>query len=460
MKQKFIKDCHVFNHHGVWYVINIEEMSAYTIDYETAMLIKNTVPDVVLQSHISEKLKKYGLLSEGREEILKKEREPVFITNICLFLTRSCNLNCIYCYEKGRECTADADMEEHTAFQAIDWLIEQSGKIKKIYAGLFGGEPFLKFPLMKSVVEYAKKRAGEAGKKIVFYVTTNGTLLDDEKIAFIKEHTIDIMVSFDGTKELQDSQRPFADGRGSYDSSVPGIKKLLEALPETPGHAVIVGNTDPEIVKNSMKEIGFKHISIIPASKSLFTEEYNKTKSRRDTAGILNELEKEGETWVKLVKNRDSEGLKSLKERSELYQVIVFLLHNNKRHYACGAGLGFVAVSCSGDVYLCQRFVGMEEYKLGSIFEKDVRRDEYQKSPVTDNKLCTSCFARYCCAGGCKHDNAASCGSVSRPSEDMCRLRRRELELAASIVCRLTSDDMVFLTDGEIFPRKPCLLDF
>ncbi len=97
MKQKLINDCHVFNHHGLWYVINIEEMSAYTIDYETAMLIKNTAPDVVLRSHISEKLKKYGLLSEGREETLKKEREPVFITNICLFLTRCCNLNCIYC---------------------------------------------------------------------------------------------------------------------------------------------------------------------------------------------------------------------------------------------------------------------------------------------------------------------------------------------------------------------------
>jgi uncharacterized protein len=452
----------MFNHQGSWYVINIEEMSAIAIDDETARVIeKITSDDAVLDSHIEEKLKKLGLLSERKEEPPKnqKEIEPVSIVNMSLFLTQSCNLKCVYCYGEGGEYGTGGNMEEHTAWQSVDWLIEQSGKMKKVHIGFFGGEPFLRFPLMKSVVEYARKRVSEVEKKVDFYVTTNGTLLDDETIAFIKEHNIHVMVSFDGLKELQDAQRPYANGKGSYDSIVPGIKKLLEALPETSGHAVIVGDTDTGLVKDGMKEIGFTDISITPASKSLFTEEQNKTKSARDTRGFLNALEEEVETWLSLTRNRDSKGLKSFKDRSGLYYVIISLLHGSKKNHACGAGLGLAGVSCSGDVYLCHRFVGREEYKLGSIFEKELKREEYQKSPVKGNKLCTACFARYYCAGGCKHDNVGACGSVSTPSEDMCRMKCRELELAAITVSRLTSEDRAFLVEQEIVPPKPCPFD-
>ncbi|MEQ8190647.1 MAG: nif11-like peptide radical SAM maturase, partial [Candidatus Eremiobacterota bacterium] len=388
----------------------------------------------------------------------KKTAAPVPIVNMCLFLTQSCNLKCIYCYGEGGEYGTGGNMEQKTAFQAVDWLIEQSGKMKKIHTGFFGGEPFLRFPLMKSIVEYTRKKVGEVGKDVNFHLTTNGTLLDDEKIAFIKENNISVMISFDGTKELQDTQRPFENGEGSYDATVPKIKKLLEALPETPGHAVIVGDTDPVQVKDAMKEIGFKTISVMPASSSLFTE--NMAKSARDTENLLHELEQEVETWINLIGNRDSKALKSLKDRGGLYYGIMSLLHNSKKHHACGAGLGLVGVSCKGDVYLCHRFVGRDEYKLGSVFEKNLNREEYQKSPLTVNTRCASCFAKYYCGGGCKHDNAGACGSVSEPSEDMCRIKCRELELSACVASRLNDDDRTFLVNEDIFPPKPCPFDF
>jgi len=33
-------------------------------------------------------------------------------------------------------------MDEQTAFRAVDWLLQQSGKKKKIHVVFFGGEPF------------------------------------------------------------------------------------------------------------------------------------------------------------------------------------------------------------------------------------------------------------------------------------------------------------------------------
>jgi uncharacterized protein len=464
MEHTIIKPCHVFIHEGRWYVINVEHMSAGMIDAETAGVIEKlaTDPAAALESPMEEQLKKLGLLSGDKKQSpqARKEKEPVPIDNVCLFLTQSCNLKCVYCYGEGGEYGSGGSMDEKTAFQAIDWLLEQSGRIKKLRIGFFGGEPFLKFPLMKAVVDYAQKKVSERGKEVAFHTTTNATLLDDDMIAFLKEHHIEIMVSFDGTKELQDRQRPYADGKGSYDSIVPRIKKLLHALPDTRGNAILTGTTNPRTVKNAMREIGFREISIMPPSRSLFTEETAEAKQARDTQHLIREMEEEEEKWVTLTRERDSKALKTLKTGSALYYGIVALLHNYKKHHFCGAGFGLAAVSCSGDIYLCHRFVGRDEYKLGSIFEKELIREAYQKSPVKGNGLCTACFARYYCAGGCKHDNVGACGSISTPSEDMCRMKCRVIELSAAITSRLDSEDRAFLVDQEIFPPKPCPFDF
>ena len=146
--------------------------------------------------------------------------------------------------------------------------------------------------------------------------------------------------------------------------------------------------------------------------------------------------------------------------RSELYQSLLAFLHNSGRRYPCGAGLGLVGVSCTGDVYLCHRFVGMDAYRLGNVFSIHLNREQYQQLPATFVEECRGCFARFLCAGGCKHDNAGSSGSVFKPPEDVCRLTRRKCEMAAYTVSLLTDEDRAFLTRHSIVSQKLCLLDF
>jgi len=373
-----IKPFHLFKQKGCWCLMNIEGMRAQSIDRNTFDLLErcNTESSTALQSDLEEHLRELDLITNIEDQAKKETiKDPIPIVNMALFLTQSCNLNCIYCYEAGGGYGSGGSLDEKTAFQTVDWLIEQSGKQKKIHLGFFGGEPLLNFPMMQAVAQYTvKKRVREINKKVNFHTTTNATLLDDEKIAFIKKYDISVLVSFDGPREIQDVQRPFADGKGSYDVAVPQIKKL--------------------------------------------------------------------------------------KSNSQLFQGVLSLLHNTKRRYPCGAGLGMAAVSCSGDIYLCHRFVGIDSYKLGNIFNNDLDRQKYHKSPVTFVEKCSKCFAKYYCVGGCKHDNVGSCGSVFEPSEDMCRLKCRETELAAYITCLLTDEDRTFLAEYEIIPDKPCPFDF
>lgn len=465
MVQGSIKPYHLFQRKGCWHVINIEAMSGWAIDEITAKTLEKHVSEqaMPLTPQIKEQLRKMELYVENNTKSANAKKEskavPYPVVNMSLFITQSCNLNCVYCYGNGGGYGTGGNMEQKTAFKAVDWQIEQSGKIKKLHIGFFGGEPFLNFSLMKAIVEYAEKKVQERGKEVCFHTTTNATLLDDEKIAYIKEHNISALISFDGPKEIHNAQRPYANGEGSYDTLAPKIKKLLAVVPNTPGHAVLVGNTDPEIVKNALMEIGFSQVTIMPASQSLFSNEQGKTRPER-AERILQAMEEETETWLRLTKSRDNEALKVLKIKSGLYLALQSLLHNSKRRYACGAGLGLAAVSVVGDIYLCHRFVGQDKYKLGNVFRKHLNREEYQKSPVTGDGVCAACFARYYCAGGCKHDNAGVNGSVTKPAEDLCRLRCREFELAAVIVSQLDTEDRAFLIDNEIFDPKPCPLDF
>lgn len=56
-------------------------------------------------------------------------------------------------------------------------------------------------------------------------MTTNATLLNDEIMEFINKNMVNIVLSIDGRKSVNDKVRVRADGSGSYESILPKIKK-------------------------------------------------------------------------------------------------------------------------------------------------------------------------------------------------------------------------------------------
>ena len=157
-------------------------------------------------------------------------------------------------------------MTSDTAKKAVDWLIEQSGKIKKLAITFFGGEPLMNFPLMKEIVDYTKSVKKEKEKEFTFDIITNLSLLDEEKLIFLKENKITPLVSFDGAKEIQDKQRPLKNKKcSSYDTTLPKIKKLLSVIPDVPCRATLLEDTDPAKIRETLLEISFSKIHITPA---------------------------------------------------------------------------------------------------------------------------------------------------------------------------------------------------
>ena len=87
----------------------------------------------------------------------------------------------------------------------------------------------MNFEVVKQTVEYARSIEKEHNKNFRFTITTNGLLLDDEKIKFINEEMYDVVLSLDGRKEINDKFRVTKAGVGTYDAVLPKFKKLVDS---------------------------------------------------------------------------------------------------------------------------------------------------------------------------------------------------------------------------------------
>lgn len=123
-----------------------------------------------------------------------------------LMLTYQCNLDCVYCYEKGRRSNRSMDVEE--AKKIIEQaFIDNETVCEEIEFDFMGGEPLLEYKKIKEIAEWMWTR--NWGKPYILYATTNGTLLNKEMKAWFSEHKERIVLglSYDGNPQMQDQNR-------------------------------------------------------------------------------------------------------------------------------------------------------------------------------------------------------------------------------------------------------------
>ena len=123
-------------------------------------------------------------------------------------------------------------MSEEIALRAVDFFMERSSAVESPIIGFYGGEPFLEFGLIKKVVNYVND--AYADRNCGFNLTTNLTLLNDEIIKFVIKNNVNIMISIDGPEQIQNRNRVFESGKGSFDTVVEKAKKFKEANKDLP----------------------------------------------------------------------------------------------------------------------------------------------------------------------------------------------------------------------------------
>ena len=152
------------------------------------------------------------------------------VKSLCLMVAQDCNLRCKYCFGAGGSYGHKGVMSEEIGKAAVDFIIKNSGLRKHCEIDFFGGEPLINFRTVKAVTEYVRRRELETGKIFKLTLTTNGVSLDDDKISWLNDNNISLVLSLDGRREVHDAMRPDLNGRGSYDKV---LKNFMENVYDT-----------------------------------------------------------------------------------------------------------------------------------------------------------------------------------------------------------------------------------
>ena len=358
------------------------------------------------------------------------------IKAMCLHISHDCNLRCDYCFAGTGDFGTGHRMEMplEVGKKAIDFLIEKSENRRNLELDFFGGEPLMNFDVVKEIVRYARQREKECGKNFRFTVTTNGTLLTDDRIDFINAEMHNVVLSVDGRKEVNDRVRHRVDGSGSYDAFLPKFQRLVARRGE--GQYYVRGtftkyNLDFAEDVLHLNRCGFDQISVEPvvADPKLpyaITEE--------DLPAIFAEYERLANLLIQ--RRREHTGFNFFHFMIDLDQGPCVI----KRLRGCGAGNEYCAVTPDGDVYPCHQFVGQEEWRMGDIFSGEIDMEmkrRFAASNVYGKEECRSCWAKFYCSGGCNANNHTYAGDIMRPYRLACELEKKRVECAIMIKAAL-----------------------
>lgn len=401
--------------------------------------------------------------TEGtREAYLQQARQAVVGNHAYLFrgtslfilaVTNRCNNRCVYCQAHG--CAKSADMPPETARAIVD-------RIAKTDANGFtiefqGGEPLENMPAIRAAVEYAKEVLDDREYEIC--LVSNLALMTDEIAAYLAENRISVSTSLDGPKDLHDLNRPQTGGRGSYDAMMYG-RTILQR------HGVSVGaiQTTTRASLTRAKEIVDLYAAL--GMDSIFLRPLTRLGAAGqawDSIGYTPEafLAFYREGFARIMELNKA-GKKFAEAHASIF--LAKLLGDVAPNYMelrspCGAGVGQMAFTASGDVYTCDEGrmmaeMGDQSFRLGNIFESGY--DNWIESPAcravcsaslleTLPTCCDCVYQPYC--GVCPVVNYALEGSLfaSAPNNERCRIYRGMLENLMTYLQRNDAMEMAIL---------------
>jgi len=377
-------------------------------------------------------LKEEGLLFS--DEVVTHYRpklEDAVVKALCLHVAHDCNMRCQYCFaETGEYKVGKRElMSLEVATKAIDYLITSSSSRRNLEVDFFGGEPLLNFEVVEQTVKYAREQELKYNKNIRFTLTTNGVLLNDKKIDFFKENNIQLIMSHDGRSKVNNKMRPLAGKQGSYEKVTKNFKNAInKGIKDYHIRGTFTSyNKDfVEDVKHIL-DLGFDKISFEPVvtdPKEDYALEY------KDLKYLKKEYNKLAQLYIK--EHKKGNKFKFFHYEIDLNQGPCLA----KRLSGCGAGYDYLAVAPNGDLYPCHQFVGIEDFKMGSVHEVGYKKDianKFLDAHVLNKNKCKDCFAKYYCSGGCHADAYFRNNNFYEPVDFSCELQKTRVEYALAI---------------------------
>ena len=245
-------------------------------------------------------------------------------------------------------------MTAETAKRAVDYFLSRATRFERVNWEFIGGEPLLEMDLISEITEYIKdKSKGHRWEKAhTFAMTTNGTLLGDEKVrAYLLKDKCQksVGISLDGIKEIHDQNRD-----GSWDAVMANFAWWRAEFPWCTTKSTLNREALPYLFESVryLASLGLEQIFINPVHEIGWTDD--------DARCYYDQL-------VKVADYLLDTGIYQSVHVSPFNEAC--LKPGQEARGWCGCGTAMVMVDPQGSLYPCLRFyTGSRQWPIGDIF--------------------------------------------------------------------------------------------
>ncbi|MBO4658348.1 MAG: anaerobic sulfatase-maturation protein [Prevotella sp.] len=333
-----------------------------------------------------------------------------------------CNLSCRYCYylQKSdlyagvaRHVMSD-DLLERFTRQYINAQTQ-----REVLFTWHGGEATLRpLSFYQNAMRLQQKYAG--GHVIDNCLQTNGTILNEEWCAFLRDNHWLVGVSIDGPQWMHDAYRKDHGGKGTWERVMKGIDLLNRFGVEWNAMAVVnsMNARYPHEFYRFFKEIGCRYIQFTP-----IVERADGQEPFAPSEGVAPEVTAETVSagqWGDFLCAVFDDWV-----REDVGEVFVQLFDATLANWvgvapgvcSMSAECGHVlAMEWNGDVYSCDHFV-FPAYKLGNISEQPLaalgyseRQGIFARLKTALPRKCRECPYLFACHGECPKNRLVHAG--------------------------------------------------
>lgn len=332
------------------------------------------------------------------------------IQYVMLLVTEGCNLRCGYC-KVNATTPSSPKMTSETAKRAVRLLIENSFA-SKISVNLHGGEPLL-MPdeWIDDLIYYGKSLAKRHSKQITFPMTTNGTLLTQNRLLKLLSNGVDLSISCDGTPQINDLMRQ----RGN------DVQRAIHLLGKTNFQMslmMVIHQKNYNKIKQGMDWYAKQGISnivtnfITPQGRGTEDELLSANQMLKSSEQAIEHMHKtELSVISKPLINEINWFVKGCQDKNAMscYKA------------ECIAGKNILAVAVNGDISLCAA-IDPGEFVIGNIHNDEIGAAIYQKvfsqfhESTKAFSKCRECSIKHICTHGC----TAACNKSLTYKENYC----------------------------------------
>lgn len=373
------------------------------------------------------------------ERIWQQAMNDAVPKKVTLELTNACNLRCRYCPYTIHEENGNGKAHGTAALSAesgkfgiknyFNSYVNIFGNVPSQYReyylkrnppaiGFYGGEALLQFGLMKELSRYARalpwEKYGIPNEKVMFHITTNGTLLTEEKLHFLIQNNFSLTISHDGPPEENDKNRIFKDGKGTsqrIEEVLSMIRRISEPylLNNVQIQAVLAPNYDHTAVDSYFRNRtigesigGVKQLNYIEFSDYRNEHKQDRQLQEFDIKRNIFELHNAGLRGSELYKSLVSQPL----VRSWLKFIYTILQKTattpatySNYFNSCFAGRANYFVDTKGNLHLCERTdfskpIGNVADGINESIVKQMYADYFR---IINREECRSCWAGHFC---------------------------------------------------------------